>query len=57
MRTSMKNAFAQFKVNLRYAKKRLPVVNGREPKFEFISASIQKTSHGMKRNLISESYM
>ena len=35
-------------------KKRIPVVKERRPKFEFVSASIQKPSHGMKRNLVGE---
>ena len=30
---------------------------GERPKFEFVSASIQKPSHGMKRNLVGESFM
>ena len=44
------------RVHLRIAKKRkrIPVVKERRPKFEFVSASIQKPSHGMKQNLVGE---
>ena len=41
---------------LRKKEKVIPVVKER-PKFEFVSASIQKPSHGMKRNLVGESFM
>ena len=39
---------------LQKKRKRIPVVKERRPKFEFVSASIQKPSHGMKRNLVGE---
>ena len=57
MRNRMKNAFVQFKINLRYAKKMTPGGEWERPKFEFVSTSIQKLRDGMKRNSISESYM
>ena len=42
---------------LRKKRKQIPVVKERDPRFEFVSASIQKPSHRMKRNLVGESFM
>ena len=53
----MKNASAQFKVNSRIAKKMKPCRLVERPKFKFDRASIQKPSHGMKSNLVGESFM
>ena len=39
---------------LRKKRKQIPVVKEKRPKFEFVRASIQKPSHGMKRNLVGE---
>ena len=41
MRTSMKNVFVQFKVNLRYAKKRLCVVDGRDQNLNFLAVVLR----------------
>ena len=53
----MKNAFALFKVNLRCAEKNETLWFSGETKFKFDRASIQKPSHGIKRNLVGESCM
>ena len=53
----MKNAFALFKVTLRCVKKMKPCGLVERPKFKFDRASIQKPSHGIKRNLVGESCM
>ena len=54
--SSLASRLTTVSLDLRIAKKRkrIPVVKERRPKFEFVRVSIQKPSHGMKRNLVGE---